>query len=53
MVGYVSPYTSPLQRNELFLKTNDQMNVIMGQIKHQQERQRATKSHLPVGLSST
>ena len=53
MVGYVSPYTSPLQRNELFLKTNDQMNVIMEQIKHQQERQRATRSHLSAGLSST
>jgi len=50
IVGYVSPFTSPLQRKELHLKTDGEVDLIMQQIKQQQEKQRASKPQLWLGL---
>jgi hypothetical protein len=50
IVGYVSPYTSPLQRKELHLKTEKEVNVVMQEIKQQQEKQRASKPQVWLGL---
>lgn len=51
IVGYVSPYTSPLQRKELHLKTDGEVNTVIKQIKEQQEKQRASKPQVWLGLS--
>ncbi|CAF0745649.1 unnamed protein product [Rotaria sp. Silwood1] len=50
VVGYVSPFTSPLQRQELHLQTDGQIDLVIQQIKQQQERQRASKPHVWLGL---
>ncbi|CAF0829139.1 unnamed protein product [Adineta steineri] len=51
VVGYVSPYTSPLQRKELNLKTDGEIDLIFKQIKKQQEIQRASQQQIWLGLS--
>ncbi|CAF4209340.1 unnamed protein product [Rotaria sp. Silwood2] len=50
VVGYVSPFTSPLQRQELHLKTDGEVDLVIQQIKQQQEQQRASKPHVWLGL---
>ncbi len=50
VVGYVSPFTSPLQRQELHLKTDGQIDGVMEQIKQQQIQQRASQPHVWLGL---
>ena len=40
VVGYVSPFTSPLQRNDLHLKTEGEIEGIVKQIREQQHQQR-------------
>ena len=52
IVGYVSPFTSPLQRQELHLKTDGENDLIIQQIKQQQEKQRLSKRQIWRGLSS-
>lgn len=51
IVGYVSPYTSPLQRTELHLKTDGEVDKVIKQIREQQEKQRASKPQIWLGLS--
>jgi hypothetical protein len=51
IVGYVSPFTSPLQRKELHLKTDGEVDLVTKQIKQQQEKQRASKPQVWLGLS--
>ena len=51
VVGYVSPYTSPLQRKELHLKTDHENDLMKKQLIEQQDKQRASKPHLWTGLS--
>ena len=50
IVGYVSPFTSPLQRKELHLKTDGEVDVVLKQIREQQEKQRASKPQVWLGL---
>lgn len=50
IVGYVSPFTSPLQRKELHLKTNGEVDQVVKQIKDQQEKQRTSKPQVWLGL---
>ena len=52
VVGYVSPFTSPLQRNELHLKTEGEVDLIMKQIQQQQEKQRAGVRQVWLGPES-
>jgi hypothetical protein len=51
VVGYVSPFTSPLQRTELHLKTDGEVDLILRKLKQQQDQQRASKPQVWVGLS--
>jgi hypothetical protein len=51
IVGYVSPFTSPLQRKELHLKTDREVDLVMQKIKQQQEKQQTSKPQLWLGLS--
>lgn len=53
VVGYVSPFTSPLQRQELHLKTDGEVDTIIQKIKQQQEQQRLSKPHIWLGLPPT
>jgi len=50
VVGYVSPFTSPLQRTELNLKTDGEVDIVIQQIKQQQEIDRANKQQIWLGL---
>lgn len=50
IVGYVSPFTSPLQRTELHLKTDGEVDKVIKQIRDQQEKQRASKPQVWLGL---
>jgi len=50
IIGYVSPFTNPLQRKELHLKTDGEVDLVMQQIKQQQEKQRASKPQVWLGL---
>ena len=50
IVGYVSPFTSPLQRTELHLKTDGEVDVVIKKIREQQEKQRTSKPQLWLGL---
>jgi hypothetical protein len=52
VVGYVSPFTSPLERQELHLKTDGEVDLITQKIKQQQEKQRASKPQVWIGLPS-
>jgi hypothetical protein len=52
IVGYVSPFTSPLQRKELHLKTDGEVDSVIKKIRQQQEKQRASKPQLWLGLPS-
>jgi hypothetical protein len=52
IVGYVSPFTSPLQRKELHLKTDGEVDLVIKKIQQQQEKQRASKPQVWLGLSS-
>ena len=52
VVGYVSPFTSPLQRKELHLKTDGEMNLVIQRIKQQQDEQRASKPQVWLGVPS-
>ena len=52
IVGYVSPFTSPLQRKELHLKTDTEVESVVQKIREQQEKQRASKPHVWLGLPS-
>ncbi len=52
VVGYVSPFTSPLQRKELHLKTDGEVDVVLQEIKKQQEKQRASKPQVWLGVPS-
>lgn len=52
VVGYVSPFTSPMQRNELHLKTEGEVDVIMKQIQQQQEKQRTSTRQAWLGPTS-
>ena len=52
VVGYVSPFTSPLQRKELHLKTDREVDLVMQKIKQQQEKQRASKPQVWLELPS-
>ncbi|CAF3324694.1 unnamed protein product [Rotaria socialis] len=53
VVGYVSPFTSPLQRQELHLKTDGEVDLVIQKIKQQQEQQRLSKPHVWLGLPPT
>lgn len=44
VVGYVSPFTSPMERNELHLKTQTENEQIIKNIQKQQEKQRTNTS---------
>jgi hypothetical protein len=50
IVGYVSPFTSPLQRKELHLKTDGEVQSVVKKIQEQQEKQRASKPQVWLGL---
>lgn len=50
IVGYVSPFTSPLQRTQLHLKTDGEVDVVIKTIQEQQEKQRTSKPQLWLGL---
>jgi hypothetical protein len=52
VVGYVSPFTSPLQRKELHLKTDGEVELVIKKIKQQQEKQRASKPQVWLELPS-
>jgi hypothetical protein len=52
VVGYVSPFTSPLQRKELHLKTDGEVDLVMQKLKQQQEKQRASKPQVWLELPS-
>ena len=50
VVGYVSPHTSPMERNDLHLKTEGETDQIVKQLKKQQEKQRTIQSQIvPIG----
>lgn len=53
VVGYVSPFTSPLQRQELHLKTDGEVDLIIQKIKKQQEKQRLSKPQVWLGLPTS
>jgi hypothetical protein len=40
VVGYVSPFTSPLERNDLHLQTEGEIDAVVTKIKQQQDQQR-------------
>jgi hypothetical protein len=46
VVGYVSPFTSPLQRNDLHLKTDEEVDIMVKQIKQEQDKQRNKQRHM-------